>query len=253
MIFSGQFAERGAATLPTSLSRQQPRRPRAPPVAPVVRVLGVEAALRRRAPVPSASWLASSPGQAPDASACLRRRGCYFDGGWQTIALRFARGEESPNTTRQHAAQRARGCPAQAGQDGQCHRKQTAQLLAASRWVRVKRRGKSPPPAERSTGHEKPHAVQGRTGDAGRLARRRPQGWRPSPGISRTSAPRGSTAARLGGLREMIVALGPARVRANRIRLIATQLGALSQGRAPTFFNAELGTGKCSRAARPGQ
>jgi hypothetical protein len=37
--------------------------------------------------------------------------------------------------------------------------------------VRVKRRGKSPPPGEQSPGHEKPHAVQDKTGSLGRLAR----------------------------------------------------------------------------------
>ena len=38
--------------------------------------------------------------------------------------------------------------------------------------VRVKRRGKSPPPGERSPGHDKPHAVQGQTETPGRLSGR---------------------------------------------------------------------------------
>ena len=35
--------------------------------------------------------------------------------------------------------------------------------------VRVKRRGKSPPPGGQPPGHDKPHAVQGQTGTPGRL------------------------------------------------------------------------------------
>jgi hypothetical protein len=41
-----------------------------------------------------------------------------------------------------------------------------------ARWgvaVRVKRRGKSPPPGGQPSGHDKPHAVQGQTGTPGRL------------------------------------------------------------------------------------
>ena len=37
------------------------------------------------------------------------------------------------------------------------------------RGVRVKRRGKSPPPGAQAPGHEKPHAVQDTTGSPGRL------------------------------------------------------------------------------------
>jgi len=46
--------------------------------------------------------------------------------GWQMIAGDRARAfsaEESPNTTRQHAAQNARERAAKAGRDGKCHRK----------------------------------------------------------------------------------------------------------------------------------
>ena len=50
-------------------------------------------------------------------------------------------------------------------------------------WVRVKRRGKSPPPGGQPAGHEKPHVVQDKTGGERRLARSVQSG--PSPGISR--------------------------------------------------------------------
>ena len=42
--------------------------------------------------------------------------------------------------------------------------------------VRVKRRGKSPPPGAQAPGHEKPHAVQDITGSAGRLPAARERG-----------------------------------------------------------------------------
>ena len=35
--------------------------------------------------------------------------------------------------------------------------------------ARVKRRGKSPPPRAKARGHDKPHAVQDKTGGRGRL------------------------------------------------------------------------------------
>ena len=68
--------------------------------------------------------------------------------------------EESPNTTRRHAAYNTRESAAKAGGDGKCHRKQTA----PGNGVRVKRRGKSSPPGVQTAGHEKPHEVQDRTG-----------------------------------------------------------------------------------------
>src|SRR3954470_16351979 len=43
--------------------------------------------------------------------------------------------------------------------------------LATRPRVRVKRRGKSPPPGMQMPGHEKPHGVQDKTGGAGCLAR----------------------------------------------------------------------------------
>jgi len=42
--------------------------------------------------------------------------------------------------------------------------------------VRVKRRGKSPPPAARAAGHDKPHAVQDKTGKTGRRPAPRKRG-----------------------------------------------------------------------------
>ena len=60
---------------------------------------------------------------------------------------------------------------------GKCHREYTASVpeVGESRFwatgVRVKRRGKSPPPAGQPAGQDKPHVVQDRTGNAWRLAR----------------------------------------------------------------------------------
>ena len=67
--------------------------------------------------------------------------------------------------------------------------------------VRVKRRGKSPPPYGQPAGQDKPHVVQDRTGDERRLARSALAG--PFPGISRTLLRQGF---RFGGMREMAVA-----------------------------------------------
>ena len=52
--------------------------------------------------------------------------------------------------------------------------------------VRVKRRGKSPPPGAQAPGHDKPHAVQDKTGNTGRLTRAAQAGQ--FPGNSRTTA-----------------------------------------------------------------
>ncbi len=65
--------------------------------------------------------------------------------------------------------------------NGKCHRKQTARR---QRWVRVKRRGKSPPLRPQGRRHDKPHAVQDITG--GRAARSQPRfGGGMTPGNSR--------------------------------------------------------------------
>ena len=84
---------------------------------------------------------------------------------------------------------------AKAARNGKCHREQTA-ARASVRAARVKRRGKSPPPVQRWTGHDKPHAVQGRTEAGGRLPvfeRRRPR-VRPHHGASRVVPARGRRA-----------------------------------------------------------
>ena len=84
---------------------------------------------------------------------------------------------------------------AKAARNGKCHREQTAARTSV-RAARVKRRGKSPPPVQRWTGHDKPHAVQGRTEAGGRLPvfeRRRPR-VRPHHGAGRVVPARGRRA-----------------------------------------------------------
>jgi len=86
--------------------------------------------------------------------------------------------------------------------------------------VRVKRRGKSPPPGEQSPGHEKPHAVQDKTGSQRCLARL-PQGGQ-LPGNSRISVRSRTRRPPLAGERNDHHGLpqgGP-----HRIRLIATRV-----------------------------
>ena len=125
--------------------------------------------------------------------------------------------EESPNTTRQHAAENTRALLAKAGSDGKCRRKQTAGARAAAR---VKRRGKSPPPGAQAPGHDKPHAVQDKTGSGA---------WPLLPGNSRPRAcPGGRAAAKADDAREMIIH--------DRIRLIVIQMEALPSRGAPLLF-----------------
>jgi hypothetical protein len=50
----------------------------------------------------------------------------FSDGGRSLFGAARRGGEESPDTTRQHAAQNAREDGAKAPADGKCHRKQTA-------------------------------------------------------------------------------------------------------------------------------
>ena len=64
----------------------------------------------------------------------------------------------------------------------------------------MKRRGKSPPPGGQPSGHEKPHVVQDRTGNARRLA-----GFASADRFRVLVAPRFGGAFRLGGTREMTV------------------------------------------------
>ena len=60
--------------------------------------------------------------------------------------------------------------------------------------VRVKRRGKSPPPGGQPPGHDKPHAVQGQTGTPGRLSGGEQSP--PVPGIGRMRVARHRAAGR---------------------------------------------------------
>ena len=102
---------------------------------------------------------------------------------------------------------------AKARGDRQCHRKQTARGFSKERpRVRVKRRGKSPPPAQQCAGHEKPSAVQDITGGpaSGRPAHEPATvRQRQPPGNSRTGGAGSGSRRRLARLRarlrEMIV------------------------------------------------
>jgi hypothetical protein len=101
----------------------------------------------------------------------------FLDGG-RSLRLLANAGEESPDTTRQHAPRKW----------GRAGRKffatesvtENIPLLSSSTSARIarsfgidearlKRRGKSPPPLAKARGHDKPHAVQDRTGGRGRL------------------------------------------------------------------------------------
>ncbi len=111
----------------------------------------------------NAAILRVSRGCDQDDSCAYRRRRYFRGAGRRSPAVRPR--EESPDTTRQQAVENTRAQRAKARGDRQCHRKQTALRSSKdSRGVRVKRRGKSPPPAEQSAGHEKPPAVQDKTG-----------------------------------------------------------------------------------------
>ena len=119
--------------------------------------------------------------------------------------------EESPNTIRQHAAENTRARSAQAGRDGKCRRNLNRPAGRKARGVRVKRRGKSPPPGAQAPGHDKPHVVQGRTGSAGSPG---PLSAQAGGRFRVLAALRASGAVRASGLREMIAH--------DRIRLTAT-------------------------------
>ena len=69
-------------------------------------------------------------------------------------------GEESPNTTRQHAAENTRAF---------ARKREATESVTENKPPRFgevegKRRGKSPPPVAQATGHDKPLAVQDKTG-----------------------------------------------------------------------------------------
>ena len=101
--------------------------------------------------------------------------------------------------------------------------------------ARVKRRGKSPPPRAQVRGHEKPHAVQDRTGGIG-LPARSPA--RKRRGILRVIvAARKSRTGRKTGTRQMTVQVRGENAGPDRIRLTAIRkAGALPKGGAPVHL-----------------
>ena len=103
--------------------------------------------------------------------------------------------------------------------------------------VRVKRRGKSPPPGGQPPGHDKPHAVQGQTETPGRLPGRG-EPW-PVSGIGRMRVARRRWR---GAIRARDEWSSPGRLSQaprNRIRLTpATTRGASGNRGAPRFFSA---------------
>ncbi len=107
--------------------------------------------------------------------------------------------------------------------------------------VRVKWRGKSPPPGTQVPGHDKPHAVQDRTGSQWRLARF--ASAKQLPGISRTllCEVRGASRERHERNDHRIRGMP----RKNRIRLTAAgaNRGALREGSASPFSDGLVGSG----------
>ena len=120
--------------------------------------------------------------------------------GWQMIAgpgNRFrGKSEHRQAACRgEHA-----GAPGQSPARRRVSQKTNRQRRRKTPVVRVKRRGKSPPPGAQAPGHEKPHAVQDRTGKPGRLTREA------SASPSRVLvAPCAGKACRSGDMREMII------------------------------------------------
>ena len=120
--------------------------------------------------------------------------------------------------------------------DRQCHRKQTARGFSQEMpRVRVKRRGKSPPPAQQCAGHEKPSAVQDKTG--GRVSARftKVDSLRVLVALAARASARAVGHSLSGEWREMIVTFRASG--GDRIRLIASTNGASrgNPGR-PHFF-----------------
>ena len=119
--------------------------------------------------------------------------------------------------------------------DRQCHRKQTARGFSQEKLqVRVKRRGKSPPPAQQCAGHEKPSAVQDKTG--GRVSARftKVDSLRVIVALAARAPARAIGRPPPGGRREMIV---PRRASgADRIRLIASKRGRFGKPGRPHSF-----------------
>jgi len=113
--------------------------------------------------------------------------------------------------------------------------------------VRVKRRGKSPPPGAQAPGHDKPHAVQDITGSTTRLGRPAQVGQ--LPGNSRISAAARRTAIRASGSREMIITAAGNRG-GTEFGLSLTKMKAPSARGAPSHCGTALGfSGENSRRA----
>jgi len=121
-------------------------------------------------------------------------------------------GEESPDTTRRHAprkrgrAERKFFATESVTENKPLHPPMASAQNARAVKVdeaRVKRRGKSPPPRAKARGHDKPHAVQDKTGGKGRLPQSRGKETRP-PGNSRS--PKGLLRRQLAGARQMTAA-----------------------------------------------
>ena len=88
----------------------------------------------------------------------------FADGGRSLGLCCEARAERKVRTPKGSMPRRTRGRPMRKPRstDSVTENKPPS---GASRRVRVKRRGKSPPPQAQARGHEKPHVVQDRTGE----------------------------------------------------------------------------------------
>ncbi|MEN9468669.1 MAG: hypothetical protein RL630_402 [Verrucomicrobiota bacterium] len=156
------------------------------------------------------------------------------DGGRSLCLSREARAERKVRTPQGSMPRRTRGRPMRKPRSTDSVT-ENRPPTGASRRVRVKRRGKSPPPRAQARGHEKPHAVQDRTGGTGSPAR--------SPrkrGAFRVlvAVPQGTAAgARAPASRQMTVQTCGASRGLDRIRLTAiTQRGRFGNGAPPAFL-----------------
>ena len=156
------------------------------------------------------------------------------DGGRSLCRCREARVERKVRTPQGSMPRRMRGRPVRKPRSTDSVTENKPPTGASWR-ARVKRRGKSPPPRAQARGHEKPHAVQDRTGGTGPPAR--------SPrkrGTFRVlvAVPQGTAAgARAPVSRQMTVQTSDASRGLDRIRLTAiTQRGRFGNGAPPAFF-----------------
>ena len=158
----------------------------------------------------------------------------FADGGRSLGLCCEARAERKVRTPQGSMPRRTRGRPARKPRPTDSVT-ENRPPTGASRRVRVKRRGKSPPPRAQARGHEKPHAVQDRTGGIGSPAR--------SPRKRRTfrvlvAVPQGTAAgARAPAPRQMTVQTSGVSRGLDRIRLTAiTQRGRFGNGAPPAFL-----------------